>query len=249
MATEEKRRGLKVDWKAPDAKKVLQSTPTKQERVSEGASTTVLSVRRDYVCRPDRVGQKNAGPNKDYQCSTGDALLHALNAHSPESVEVPAQKVIEYLSERFSAEATKLQKSVLSHGVYLVKMDCGGEVGNAPNEPTSLGSANLEAASPRDGEPEPKDPEEFFDLQALELTPEEQKLCLQRYDEAANESDRKSGRFWIPWRAFVQLGGDRVPTRLEVRDYKLPDFNLVTTERALEPIPIGPDFQEYRKAD
>ncbi|CAD7942043.1 unnamed protein product [Amoebophrya sp. A25] len=129
-------------------------------------------------------------------------------------------------------------------------MDCGGEVGKTPNEPTSLGSANLEAVDPPLGKPKPKDPEEFFDLQTLELTPEEQTLCLQRYDKAANERDRESRRFWIPWRAFVQLGGEHVRTKLDVRDYKLPDLDLVMTERALEPIPIGPDFKEYhQKAD
>ncbi|CAD7942041.1 unnamed protein product, partial [Amoebophrya sp. A25] len=41
MATELERRNFE-DWKAPDARQVLQSTPMNRGRVSEGASTTLL---------------------------------------------------------------------------------------------------------------------------------------------------------------------------------------------------------------
>ncbi|CAD7942018.1 unnamed protein product, partial [Amoebophrya sp. A25] len=58
-------------------------------------------------------------------CSTGDVLLHALNAIDIDGAELKFDKQKEHRRKRYSQKSTELRDISLRRGVFKVKMDCG----------------------------------------------------------------------------------------------------------------------------
>ncbi|CAD7922638.1 unnamed protein product [Amoebophrya sp. A25] len=216
--------------KAPAANEVIRGEGSRgSDSNGQVSSSRKLIVRTDYPCYPDR-GDKSRSAKDDYQCSTGDALLHAFNAVglAPDGRGEWDADEQQEIKRRYSAEAVKLRHvALVEHGVYKVRMDCGGKV-LPGKEPKSLSSA--------------LNPDQFFDLQEISLNNAQRGECLELYDEAANTRDQESQRFWIPWRAFTQLGGLFMNTHFTIHDFNVP-VPTALNKQALRPVPLDANFE------